>query len=139
MKKLFRNQYSVYMACFLAGIAIILSSSFAMNKAKLSAPRIVFEQLIHDFGTIAHRSDGTCHFRFTNRGDAPLVITGVTASCGCTVPTYTREPVLPGQSGQIKVEYNTRLRGTFNKTIAVNTNDPNNPSITLTVKGTVAR
>jgi len=123
----------------LAGMAVILLSSFAMHAVKWSAPRIVFDKLIHDYGTIAQRSDGNCHFRFTNRGEAPLVITGVTASCGCTVPTYTREPVLPGQSGQIKVEYNTKLRGTFSKTITVNTNDPASPSVTLTVKGNVVR
>ena len=66
----------------------------------------------------------SCTFTFTNVGDTPLVIHQAIASCGCTVPTYTQEPVLPGKTGTIKVTYNGtgRLPGHFKKSISLRTN-----------------
>jgi hypothetical protein len=104
-----------------------------------AGPKIVFDQYLFDFGTIKRHADGTCSFSFTNRGDAPLVVTKVTASCGCTVPSYPKEPVLPGQSDVIRVAYNTKNVGVFSKTISVSTNDPANPTVVLTIKGTVTK
>jgi hypothetical protein len=140
MKKLNRPYHSSYPVLVLVFFLGFLLMSYAPDTNRLaSGPKIVFEKLVHDYGTIPRNSDGTCYFKFTNKGDDPLVITGVKAACGCTVPSYTREPILPGQSGQIKVEYNTRQRGTFSKTIVVNTNDQVSPATTLTLKGNVVK
>ncbi len=89
---------------------------------------IKFEQLKVDFGTFSESEPvqkGV--FRFTNEGTAPLVIHQAVASCGCTVPEYTKEPIQPGESGQINVTYNGKGKfpGHFKKTITIRTNgDP---------------
>lgn len=86
---------------------------------------IKFEQTTHKFGTFSAKNPvQECTFTFTNVGDAPLVINQAVASCGCTVPQYTKTPVGPGQQGTIKVTYNGdgKPLGHFKKTITVRTN-----------------
>jgi len=97
---------------------------------------IAFEKTVNDYGTIQQGSDGTCEFRFTNQGKTPLILQNVTASCGCTVPSWTREPVEPGKQGVISVKYNTNLVGTFAKSVTVISNAKNSP-VVLTIKGIV--
>ena len=68
---------------------------------------IKFDKTTHNFGTFSESSPVvSCTFTFTNVGDAPLVIHQAVASCGCTVPEYTQEPVMPGKKGTIKITYN---------------------------------
>ncbi len=97
---------------------------------------IIFDKLEHDYGTITKGGDGLSQFTFTNRGNAPLLLSNVRASCGCTVPEWPREPVAPGQKGVIKVKYNTNIVGSFNKTITVNSNALNSV-VQLRIKGQV--
>lgn len=118
-------------------IAII--SAQAVVPGTLAVPRIVFENYSYDFGTIKRHADGTCSFVFRNDGNSPLLITKVTAACGCTVPEYPKSPILPGQKAEIKVKYNTKTVGAFSKTINVSTNDPKNSTVVLTIKGNVTR
>lgn len=84
-----------------------------------------FEKITHHFGKFSSK-DGKqeCVFSFTNTGDKPLVINQAVASCGCTVPKYTKTPIAPGQKGEIKVVYNGagRIPGYFKKTITIQTN-----------------
>jgi len=99
---------------------------------------ITFEKNTHDFGKIKEQ-DGlaTYSFTFKNTGDAPLVINRVNASCGCTTPNWTKEPILPGKSGTITASYNPAGRpGPFIKTISVFSNAGPNP-VTLSIKGDV--
>lgn len=100
------------------------------------ADSIVFDKLEHDYGTIEKSSDGNCVFTFTNKGQKPLVLSNVRASCGCTVPEWPREPIAPGEKGEIKVKYNTNITGNFNKIITVNSNAANS-MVRLRVKGQV--
>jgi len=95
-----------------------------------------FESQVHDYGTIVKGSDGTCEFKFTNGGKTPLIIQNVSASCGCTVPEWTKEPIQPGKSGSIKVKYNTAIIAGFSKTVTVVSNAKNSPVI-LTIRGVV--
>lgn len=118
---------------FLLMIAVKLTSFAQMPDSTLV---ISFAALAHDYGTIEQGSDGSCEFKFTNSGQTPLVLSNVRASCGCTVPTWPREPILPGKEGIIKVVYNTSLVGSFNKSITVNSNAKNN-TVLLNIKGTV--
>jgi len=97
---------------------------------------IIFETITHDYGTVVQGGDGTCTFKFTNKGKTPIVLNDVKASCGCTVPEWTRTPVAPKEKGSIKVTYNTNNVGTFTKSITVNSNAINNP-VVLTIKGIV--
>ena len=98
---------------------------------------IKFESTTHDFGSFSEKSPKvTCTFKFTNTGDGPLVIHQAIASCGCTVPLYPKEPIKPGESGEIKVTYNGagKFPGRFQKTITLRTN-AKSEIIRLVVKG----
>jgi hypothetical protein len=86
-------------------------------------PRIEFEKDLHQFGTIFSGERVVYSFRFTNTGDAPLVITGTRSSCGCTAGQYTRDPVPPGERGFVSVEFNSAGRNGFQQeTLWVQTN-----------------
>jgi hypothetical protein len=101
-----------------------------------NAPEITFDKLVHDYGTVAYGGDGVCTFKFTNTGKEPLILQQPQSSCGCTVPTWPKEPVLPGNSSEIQVTYNTKKVGPINKTITVRSNAKNN-TIVLRIQGTV--
>ncbi len=100
---------------------------------------IKFDTLTHDFGTFLEAEPVVkCVFRFTNVGTAPLVIHQAIASCGCTVPTYTKDPVQPGAKGQIEVTYNGKGKfpGPFQKIVTVRYNSKNpKEKVNLVVKG----
>lgn len=76
----------------------------------------------YEFGSIPQGTPVTHVFTFTNTGKTPLILSNVTASCGCTTPEWPREAVAPGKSGSIKVTYNAQNMGSFTKTITVNSN-----------------
>lgn len=97
-----------------------------------------FTTTTHDFGKIAEEiGTASCEFTFTNSGSKPIIIQDIRTSCGCTTPSYTKEPVLPGKQGIIKVSYSTTGRaGSFDKKITVFTNEPENV-YTLNIKGEV--
>ena len=97
-----------------------------------------FNSLTHNFGKIAEEvGSAVCEFTFTNTGTTPIIIQDIRTSCGCTTPQYTKEPVLPGKTGVIKVSYSTVGRvGSFDKKITVFTNEPNNV-YSLSIKGEV--
>lgn len=97
-----------------------------MNVALAQKPaEIKFDKLTHDFGTFSEKEPVvSCTFAFTNVGESPLIINQAVASCGCTVPEYTKTPIQPGEKGEIKVTYNGtgKFPGHFKKSITVRTN-----------------
>ena len=97
-----------------------------MNVALAQKPaEIKFDKLTHDFGTFSEKDPVvSCTFAFTNVGESPLIINQAVASCGCTVPEYTKTPIQPGEKGEIKVTYNGtgKFPGHFKKSITVRTN-----------------
>lgn len=112
-----------------------LSNSFAQNQ---STAEIKFDKLVHDYGTINQNDNGATEFYFTNTGTEPLILTDVKSNCGCTVPQWTKEPILPGERGSIKVVYDTKRVGAINKQISVYSNATN--QIThLSIKGEVQK
>jgi hypothetical protein len=122
---------------FLVSTVVFINANAAdskMRDVKADTAIITFNELIHDFGTVKKDSDGTFVFTFKNTGNISLVLSNVHASCGCTTPTWTQEPVAPGKSGEISVKYNTANVGGFVKTITVNSNAA---TVILTIKGTV--
>jgi len=101
-------------------------------------PTITFEKLVHDFGKISPRSKNTCEFKFTNTGKGTLKIGKIKSTCGCTVPKLNKLEYAPGESGAIKVTYSaTSHGGPSSKSIYVNSNDPKNPKVKLTIKATI--
>ncbi len=120
----------------------IVLSLFLLTCLGLSAQKtntrseIVFENTRYDYGEILVGSPGRCEFKFRNNGKLPLVLTNVQASCGCTVPQWSKEPVQAGKTGVIKIKYNTRIPGTFLKTITVSSTAKNS-MVVLSIKGKV--
>lgn len=119
-------------------LSLSLSVSFLMAQSKKSAPKAEFAVGVHDFGKIKESvGKVTCTFKFKNTGDQPLIIQRVQATCGCTSPSYTKEPVLPGKEGEVTVVYSaTGNVGSFEKRLTVFTNVPDEVYI-LTIKGEV--
>ena len=103
-------------------LMMVCSLSYALAQKQAE---IKFDKMEHNFGTFAESQPvQKCTFTFTNTGDAPLVINQAVASCGCTVPSYTKEPIAPGKKGTISVTYNGKGKfpGHFKKTITVRSN-----------------
>ena len=99
---------------------------------------IDFESDTIDYGQITENDNGDRVFIFTNTGKAPLIISNVKTSCGCTVPTYPETAILPGQSGEIAVSYDTKRVGPFTKTITVYSN-ADQPTKHLKIKGEILK
>ncbi|MDP4239711.1 MAG: DUF1573 domain-containing protein [Bacteroidota bacterium] len=111
---------------------------FGQKKQSNQKDLITFKELTHDYGTIEVGSPGHCEFKFTNNMKKALVISNVKPSCGCTVANWPKEPILAGKTGVIKLTYNTKIPGTFYKTIAV-TSNAKNAAVILRIKGNVIR
>ena len=112
------------------GIVFALTGTFAAQAQEIS-----FEKEIHDFGTFDQHGDGTYEFKFTNTGDAPLIISNSKGSCGCTVPVWPKEPINAGDSHVIKVKYDTKRIGAFNKSITITSNAKTDPTKVIRIKG----
>ncbi len=111
-------------------------SSQAGNPDNIKEAAIQFEETAHDYGTIPYGGDGAYEFVFHNKGSEPLLLNNVRSSCGCTTPEWPREPIPAGESGKIKVIYNTRIMGSFSKSVTVYSSASEKP-IVLVIKGTV--
>ena len=103
---------------------------------KVEGPGLLFESETIDYGTIQKNADGKREFVFTNNGNKPLIITNAQGSCGCTVPTFPKEPIAPGQKATIGVKYATDRVGAFTKTVTLTTNAAE-PTKILKIKGNV--
>jgi hypothetical protein len=124
-------------------IAIVLVSMIFVNKhvspsflEEGTQAHIQFETTNHDYGTIEQNANGSYSFKFVNTGKEPLIIQNVQSSCGCTVASRPNAPILPGDSSEISVKYDTRRLGVFHKNITVSSN-ADNASIVLNIKGEV--
>jgi len=132
MKKLFITGLSIFFILF-GTKAQVTGTPYPDEN---NAPEMKMDKVVHDYGTIEKNADGTCEFKFTNTGKTPLIISKCQASCNCTVPTCPIEPILPGNSGTIKVSYGTSRVGIISKQITVYSNAKNSPII-LNIKGNV--
>lgn len=112
---------------------LFLAGSFALA----SAQTISFDKTVLDYGNVAAGTDGHRYFTVKNTGDKPLIISRVQASCGCTTPEWSQDPIMPGKTSQLKVGYDTKIVGPFTKIIEVYSNDSENSRSTITIKGVV--
>lgn len=101
-----------------------------------NAPVMLLQDETIDYGDVVKNADGLRIFKFKNTGKSPLKLVNVQSSCGCTVPSYPKEDIMPGQSSQIEVKYNTANPGRFSKSITVTTNG-NPEKVVLRIKGNV--
>lgn len=119
----------------LIAITIFLFAGLAMAQAQKTA-KFEFKSETIDYGVIKKGSDGVRVFEFTNVGDAPLIVEDVKSSCGCTVPKKPEAPIMPGETGEIEVKYNTNNAGYIRKTVTVYSN-ADEPVKALKIKGQV--
>lgn len=131
MKKTYLISLLLLLFCTTAG------AQSKQTETKEDGAEITFDKKEHNFGVFPEESPVVrCKFTFTNTGNRPLVLVRVRATCGCTVPEYTKAPINPGEKGEIKVTYNGRGKspGKFAKIITV-TSNANTPTTRLVVKG----
>lgn len=119
----------------LSMLAFVVAGAFAVQ-AQTTGPVMSFETTTVDYGTIDKGAEPVRKFKFTNTGNEPLIIKTAKGSCGCTVPTYPKEPIMPGESATIDVRYDTQRVGMFTKTVTLTTNETSDTH-TLTIKGEV--
>lgn len=123
----------------LLGFAVIILGSCVNQteqQAKKKGVEIFFEETTYDYGDIPKDSDGTYNFEFRNIGKEAIVVNKVRSSCGCTIPSWPKEPIETNDSGKIAVKYNTAVAGSFMKTVTVYSSAANSP-VKLLIKGNV--
>lgn len=107
----------------------------AQAQEKKAEIKFVAEEI--DYGNIKQGDNGVRVFEFKNTGLAPLIISSASSSCGCTVPSWPKEPIAPGKTGKIEVKYDTQRIGAIRKTITIVSNAADNSTVALRIKGTV--
>jgi hypothetical protein len=135
MKNIALTLFALMLAgCALAQVVAVNSRTSALP----SADNAVFKWTLkeYDFGKIKVGVPVNHEFTFTNLGDVPLVISSVQASCGCTVTSYSKDPIQPGSQGFVKATFNAAKVGQFTKTVTVNANTDDG-AVLLTIKGEV--
>lgn len=121
-----------------AFLALLTSATFAQEQSEQPAkgPSMNLEVTEIDYGEIVQGADPLREFKFTNNGTEPLIISNAKGSCGCTVPKWPKDPILPGESAKIEVRYDTNRIGPFQKTVTLTTNEAT-PTHVLKIKGKV--
>lgn len=130
-------------------LAIVLLFGFLANAQESSVPQIdpnapemKFETEVLDYGTVKYDANGVREFKVKNVGKSPLTITNVQGQCGCTAttiegkPGWPQEPILPGKTASIKVKYDTKRPGPFEKNVTI-TSNAKLASVVVKIKGVV--
>lgn len=120
------------------GLVVLPAGAAAPMLGQFTGPKLTVERIDHDFGKILDEANVHTTFKFTNSGDAPLVITQVKGSCSCTVGSLEKTEYAPGESGELTVTFDPRnRRGVQQRTVTVLSNDPVNPSFNINVTANV--
>jgi len=96
-----------YFYIWIASFVMLSCTSPETKNSIIDGSEITFEKKVHDFGTISEGEVVEHTFKFTNTGDTDLIISNASASCGCTIPDWPKEPIAPGKQGKIKVKFNS--------------------------------
>lgn len=121
---------------FLLGLFFSLCLTYSIAQ---SGPIMKFDSDEVAYGDIEQNSEPLRVWKFTNVGDEPLVIQNAKGSCGCTVPAWPKEPIMPGESGQIEIRYDTKRIGPINKIVTLTTNEKSGEARKLKVTGTIKK
>ena len=126
---------------FLSFAVVVLATFSAFSqeatKAVANGPQITLDKEVHDYGTIKQGANGTSEFTIKNTGNAPLIVSRAKGSCGCTVPEWPKEPIMPGESAVMTVKYDTKRIGAINKSVTISSNATNAETKVVRIKGTV--
>lgn len=123
----------------IASILFLISNINAQEIKKNTnpnAPILKFDKIEYDYGSIYQNSDGEISFAYTNKGKEPLIFARVKSSCGCTIPKWSRMPLMPGQTDTLKIVYDTKRLGSFHKSITISSN-ASAPRMAIRIKGIV--
>lgn len=138
MKRIILGLSVICMAVFTTNVyAQDIAKKVVAKEVSKKGAKIKFNKTVHDYGTIKQKADGTCEFEFINDGTEPLVISNCKGSCGCTVPTWPRKPIQPGEKASIKVKYDTNRLGNINKTVTIMSNAVDAPTKVVSIRGKV--
>ena len=118
-------------------LAFAIGSFAQSSTAVAGGAEISFEKDVHDFGKLKQHGDASTEFVFKNTGNAPLIISNAKGSCGCTVPTWPREPIAPGATSSIKVKYDSKRVGPINKSVTITSNAVNTPTKVIRITGEI--
>jgi hypothetical protein len=118
------------------GLCLNAQTPTPTTTTKSGGPKMVFENTTVDYGEIKKGADPVRKAVFTNKGTEPLIVKNARGSCGCTVPTWPKEPIMPGETGVIEIRYDTQRVGSINKTVSIQTNE-GEEEIRLFVKGNI--
>ena len=127
----FQDIMKNFLVLFIAFLGFTLVHSQEMK------PEISFEKTVIDYGTVNKGDNGVREFVFKNSGNAPLIISNVKSTCGCTIPKKPEKPILPGETEKIQVKYDTKRVGFIRKSITVTSNAASSPTTILKIKGQV--
>ena len=129
---------SAFVIPALVGLCLVAYTPDSIAQDAKNEKVITVNESVHDFGMISEDGGSvSAVFIITNNTDAPIIITGVRASCGCTTPEWTKEPIAPGKTGEVTATYHPKGRpGPFDKTVTIST-DGEPSRITVRIKGTV--
>lgn len=113
----------------LLGLTFVKAQVEVETETPVGGPVMSLESEVVDYGTIEENGDPLRVVKFTNTGDEPLVIKNARGSCGCTVPTWPKEPIMPGEESTIEIRYATNRIGAINKTVKITTNEGEEPHV----------
>ncbi len=135
-----KNITLLFLLMFSFSIASIAQTTpdEVVTEETVDGPIMTFESLKCDYGEIEQNSERDRYVKFTNTGTEPLVITNARGSCGCTVPIWPKEPIMPGEESEIKISYATNRLGKINKTVTITTNEGGKPHV-IKVIGNVSK
>ncbi len=120
-----------FVICFLAGLTVGQNASTV-----ISGPIMKLESEVVDYGEILQNADPVRKVKFTNTGTEPLIIKNAQGSCGCTVPTWPKEPIMPGETSEMEIHYATDRIGQIMKTVSITTNEEGVTHV-LQIKGNI--
>lgn len=135
----FKSTLSIKKVTLLSFLFFALISNFSFSQELASNKAVgvfLFEEEVIDYGIVQQNDNGLRTFKFTNRGTAPIVISNIKTTCGCTVPNYSKKAILPGESSMINIKYATNRIGQFSKSITIISN-ADEPQKRIKIKGNV--
>ncbi|MCG9910462.1 MAG: DUF1573 domain-containing protein [Flavobacteriales bacterium] len=125
-------------ALLIGFVTVGFAASTQVSAQAVLGPKITFDQDFVDYGDVEFSGNGERVWKFKNTGKEPLMITNAKGSCGCTVPTYPKEAIMPGKTGEITIKYDTKRPGPIAKTVTITTNEPEGSNThVIKVKGNV--